>query len=151
MRHQSKLKRPLIWDALDKYNKGITTPIHDPHPGSAYTYMDPAAFNEWKTFNENKLLAIPFENDAQSPKLHEDICDQIFAAVEEITQSQNFGIATPLSQEEALEVQKIRNQDSDQEQSHKKLPTTFLIHSLSSVHYSILTQQTVWASTNITF
>jgi hypothetical protein len=39
----------------------------------------------------------------------------------------------------------------ENKQNPKKFPNTFLIYNLNQVHMQILTQQTVWASTSITF
>jgi len=49
----------------------------------------------------------------------------------------SVGVATPLPNKECL--------------ARKRMPNTFLIYDLSELHYQILTQQTVWASSNITF
>ena len=49
----------------------------------------------------------------------------------------SVGVATPLPNKECL--------------AREQMPNTFLIYDLSKLHYQILTQQTVWASSNITF
>jgi hypothetical protein len=113
------------------------TPIHDAHPDAAYEYIDPQTLQEWRGFSGEKLLAIPFKNDARNPQLHEEISNHIFAAVVEITQSPDLGVAAPLPNEEG--------------RRRRLMPITFLVYNLSELHREILLQQTVWASTTITF
>ena len=104
------------------------------------------------------LLAIPFGSDTETPELHNEIGDRIFDAVGEITQSGTYGVASPMKEEDlkALLAQ-LHHQNAGQKRKRQgdppaeRLPATFLIHTLSPVHYQILTQQTVWASQNITF
>ena len=100
------------------------------------------------------LLAIPFGNDTETAELHNATCDRIFDTVGEITQSTTYGVASPMQKEE-LEaiIAEQRHQSTGQKRKQPKdhLPATFLIHTLSKVHYEILMQQSVWASRNITF
>jgi len=100
------------------------------------------------------LLAIPFRSDVETAELHNKTCNCIFDAVGEITQSKTYGVASPMKKEElqAL-ITKLRNQSTGQKRKMPEecLPATFLIHSLSQIHYQVLVQQTVWASQNITF
>jgi len=100
------------------------------------------------------LLAIPFRCDAESAELHNETCNLIFDAVGEITQSKTYGVALPIKKEELqVLITKQCHQSTGQKwkQPEEHLPATFLIHSLSKVHYQVLMQQTVWASQNITF
>jgi len=101
------------------------------------------------------LLAIPFKSDAETAELHNDTCDRIYNAVGEITYAKNYGIASPMKREDiqALILANQQNQGTGKKRkrSDERLPGTFLIHSLSQVHYQMLLQQTVWASQTITF
>ena len=101
------------------------------------------------------LLVIPFESDTETAELHNDTCDRIYNAVGEITHAKNYRIAFPMKREDiqALILANQRNQGAGKKRkrSDEHLPGTFLIHSLSQVHYQMLLQQTVWASQTITF
>lgn len=161
LQHQSRPRRSQQQDPLEKYTRGIMTTIHDAHPGSEYVGIEQKVINEWRDYNGEKLLAIPFENDTRLPHLHYKICNWIFSAIEEIMQSKGFGIASPVpndknqnqDQNQPPHQHKTHHQDQDQDQDHDSrcFPTTFLVYNLSKTHYNILTQQTVWASQSITF
>jgi len=101
------------------------------------------------------LLAIPFGSDAESAELHNEMCDLIFNAVGKITQSKSYRVALPIKKEDIqalIAIQRCQSTGQKRKQPPEEhLPATFLIHSLSNVHYQILMQQTVWASQNITF
>ena len=74
--------------------------------------------------------------------------DHIFDMVGEITQSKTYGVVSPINKEElqALQAkQHHQNIGQKQKRDNKHLPSTFLIHSLSQVHFQMLSQQTVWA------
>jgi hypothetical protein len=137
LRYQARPRRGPARDPLDKYNKGITIQIHDAHPDSIFEYIDPQTFCEWDTLASRKLLAIPFGNEAQLPKSHEEASRNIFAAAAEITQSKDLGVASALQSEEG--------------KRRGRMPMTFLIYNLSDDHYRTFLQQTVWASQNTTF
>ena len=138
LRCQAKPNCTPTRDPLDNYNKGITTPIQDADPGTMYAEIDQNTYDEWEGYEGEKLLAIPFKNDTHEKKLLEDLSNRIFAAVVDITNSDSLGVASPPAQPEG-------------EENPKRFPNTFLIYSLSPVHAQILTQQTVWASSGITF
>ena len=141
-------------DPLDKFSKGITKEVHDAYPGVVYARIKQKIINEWGTMEGETLLAIPFEDDAETADRHDETGDRIFDAVGEITQSKSYGVASPVAREELLALlAKQRHQSVGQKRkrNEERLPGTFLIHSLSQVHFQILTQQTVWASKNITF
>jgi len=129
-------------------------PIHDAYPGSAYACIKQEVLDDWSTMEGKTLLAIPFGSDVETAELHNKTCDHIFDAVGEITQSKTYGVASPMKKEElqAL-ITKLCNQSTGQKWKTPEecLPATFLIHSLSQIHYQVLVQQTVWASQNITF
>ena len=152
---QRASRRPEQKDPLDKFSKGITITIHEAYPGSAYARMKQDVLDDWRKVEGETLLAIPFGSDAESAELHNETCDLIFDAVGEITQSKSYGVASPIKKEElqAL-ITTQRRQSTGQKRKQpleERLPATFLIHSLSKVHYQILMQQTVWASQAITF
>ena len=46
------------------------------------------------------LLAIPFGSNAETPELHNEVGDQIFDAVGKITQSETYGVASPMKEED---------------------------------------------------
>ena len=152
------MNHPVQKDPLDKYSRGITTTIYDTYPGSAYAHIKQEVIDEWTTVEGKTLLAIPFGSDAETPELYNEVGDQIFDAVGKITQSETYGVALPMKEEDLKEIiAKLHHQNAGQKRKRtgkppaECLPTTFLIHTLSPVHYQILTQQTVWASQNITF
>jgi len=142
-------------DPLDKYSRGITKTVHDAYPGSVYARIKQEVLTEWTMMEGETLLAIPFESDAETAELHNDTCDRIYNAVGEITHAKNYGIASPMKREDiqALILANQQNQGAGKKwkRSDERLPGTFLIHSLSQVHYQMLLQQTVWASQTITF
>ena len=141
-------------DPLDKYSKGITKAVHDAYPGSAYARIKQDIIEEWRTMDGETLLAIPFESDAETAERHDETGDRVFDAVGEITQSKSYGVAAPIKKEELqalLAKQRHQSAGQKRKRTEERLPGTFLIHSLSQVHFQMLTQQTVWASQNITF
>jgi hypothetical protein len=100
------------------------------------------------------LLAVPFRDDTESTKRYEEACNHIFDAVGEITQSKTYGIASPIAEKELQAIQATQCRQSigqKRKRNDEHLPGTFLIHSLSQLHFQILIQQTMWASQNITF
>ena len=137
LRPQKRFKRPLPQDPLEKYTKGITTPIHDTFPEATYEFVSPQTVTEWTDLEGEKLLAIPFGNDGRSPTANGEISNLIFDAVSKITSLSKLGVSAPLPNEEGI--------------LRKKMPITFLIYKMSEVHRQILLQQTVWASPSITF
>ena len=137
LRPQRRSKRPLHQDPLEKYSKGITTPIHDAFPEATYEFVSPKTITEWTGLEGEKLLAIPFGNEGRSPNANAEISNLIFDAVSEITGSSKLGVSAPTPNDEGTQ--------------RKKMPITFLIYKLSEVHRQILLQQTVWASSSITF
>ena len=86
---------------LDKYTKGITLPVHDADPDAAYELIDQQSIEEWNSFLGEKLLAIPFENDAKNPNCHEEVSNLVFTAAAEITHSPDLGVVSPLPNDDA--------------------------------------------------
>jgi len=80
---QAKPRRTQTRDPIDKFTRGITTPIHDTFPDAAYEFIAPHTIAEWRALPGEKLLAIPFGSDARNPNLQEEVSNQIFAAVAE--------------------------------------------------------------------
>jgi len=90
------------------------------------------------------LLAIPFESDAEAAETHNKTGNKIFDAVGEITQSKTCGVASPMKKEDLLALLAnvkpcYQGVGQKRKRSGEHLPATFLIHSLSQVHYQILT------------
>ena len=151
---QKVANRPEQKDPLDKYSSGITIPIHDAHPRSAYTRIKQEVLDEWRNMEGEMLLAIPFGSDAETPESHNETGDRIFTAISEIIHAKDYGVASPMKREDLqtlLDEQRHQQAGQKQKRPGERLPTTFLIHSLSQIHYQILMQQTVWASQTITF
>jgi len=113
------------------------TPIHDAFPEATYEFISPQTITEWTDLEGEKLLAIPFGNDGRSPTANGEISNLIFDAVSEITGLLKLGVLAPLPNDESILC--------------KKMLITFLIYKISEVHHQILLQQTVWASSSITF
>ena len=151
---QNLANRPEQNDPLDKYSSGITKTIHDTYPRSVYACIKQDVIEDWRTMDRETLLAIPFRSDAKTVELHNEMGNRVFDAVGKITHSKTYSISSPMKTEDLQELlSKMRHQNTGQKRNRteERLPGTFLIHSLSQVYYQILTQQTVWASQNITF
>ncbi|KAI9512123.1 hypothetical protein F5148DRAFT_1146311 [Russula earlei] len=82
----------------------------------------------------DKLLAIPFDGEANDPRNHKTIKGKIFAAVAKITQSESIGVSAPTQSPKAL-----------------CTPTSFLIHDLTQEQSTTLLKCKIWSSPNITF
>lgn len=151
---QKTANRSAQKEPLDKYSSGITTLVHDAYPGSAYARIKQAVIDDWRTMEGETLLAIPFESDAEAAGTHNETGYRIFNAVGEIIQAKNYGVASPVKEEEIQALlDELQHQRVGQKRKTpgERLPSTFLIHGLSQVHYQILVQQSVWASQIITF
>jgi hypothetical protein len=68
-----------------------------------YAKINQNTYDEWKGYEGEKLLAIPFENDTYERKLLEDLSNCIFAAVVDITNSDSLGVVSPPAQPEGKE------------------------------------------------
>jgi hypothetical protein len=124
-------------EPIDKYTCTTMPDIHDAHPTAALDFIDIELVTDWEQCPGGKLLAIPFEIEAQDADIHDGIRDKIFTAVTEITQSREIGTSTPKRSKEAIELDYA--------------PTSFLIYNLSDTQYDLLLRRKVWSSSAITF
>ncbi|KAH9164751.1 hypothetical protein EDB89DRAFT_2077685 [Lactarius sanguifluus] len=125
---------------IDKYTKSPSDGmplVHSTSPTAALDSIDLDLISFWEQAEGQKLLAIPFDNEARLPELHEDIKNRIFTAVAEITSSQSVGVSAPQPSEEAIR--------------RERTPTTFLIYNLSPEQHKLLLDRRVWSSLAITF
>jgi hypothetical protein len=124
-------------DPRDNYTNGPMPLVHDAHPTAIFRFIDLKQIGEWEDHATGKLLAIPFDIEARSLSSHVPIRAKIFAAVREITQSEEVAVSPP--------------NPEDKDVNTKRVPTTFLIFNLSPTQYETLLQQYTWSSLDITF
>ena len=124
-------------NALDKYTAGPLPPVHDAHPTVVFEHIDTDFATEWDQHLGGKLLAHPFDGEAQDPTNHVEICELIFTAASEITKSMEVEVSAPMPSEDA--------------KKDRRSPTIFLIFNLSDDHVNLLLQRGIWSSTAITF
>ena len=125
-------------DPLDKYLKDPTPKVHVAHPAAAYDFVETKKIDEWDTYPTNKLLAIPFGFEARQQTRHNSIRARILAAVVEITQAEQVGVAIPGPEDRIIT---YRNET----------PIAFLIHSLTKQQAQSLLQRGTWISAEISF
>ena len=111
--------------------------IHDTNPTAIFDLIDLSIINEWDSFPEGKLVAIPFGNEVNKLYQHDDIRRKIFNAAAEITKAQHAAVAGP------------RPHANARQNTHP--PHTFLIYNLSELQHRTLLERTVWSSAEITF
>lgn len=124
-------------NALDKYTAGPFPAVHDAHPSAVFEDIDTDFAAEWEQHQGGKLLAHPFDGDAQDPASHEEIRELIFTAASEITKSVDVEVSAPMPSKDA--------------KKEGRSPTIFLIFNLSDDHANLLLQRGVWSSAAITF
>ena len=124
-------------NALDKYTAGPLPLVHDAYPTAVFEHIDTDFAAEWEQHKGGKLLAHPFDSDAQNSANHEEIRELIFTAASEITKSVEVEVSAPIASEEA--------------KKERRFPTVFLIFNLSDDHVNLLLQRGVWSSPAITF
>ena len=129
--------RNTIWDPIDKYNKSPMPKIHDANPTAIFDLIDLSVIDEWDSFPEGKLAAIPFGNEVNKLYRHDDIRRKIFNAAAEITKAQHAAVAGPRPHANARQ--------------NARPPHTFLIYNLSELQRRTLLERTVWSSAEITF
>ncbi|KAH9015241.1 hypothetical protein EDB84DRAFT_1443541 [Lactarius hengduanensis] len=91
-RQPSPLNKSTPRNLIDKYTKSPSEGmplVHFTSPTAALENVDLDLISLWEQAEGQKLLALPFDNEARFPKLHEDIKNRIFTAVAEITGSQS--------------------------------------------------------------
>jgi len=102
-------------EPLDKYSKGITQVVHDAYPGAVYSRIKQEVLNDWTTMEGETLLAIPFESDAETAELHNEVCVRIYNAIGKITQSKSYGVTSPMKKEDLQALQtKMHHQSTGQ-------------------------------------
>ena len=74
-------------NALDKYTASPLPSVHNAHPTAVFEHIDTDFTTEWDQHLGGKLLAHPFDGEAQDPANHVEICELIFMATLEITKS----------------------------------------------------------------
>ena len=125
-------------DPLEKYMKGELPKIHSAYPAAAFLFVEPKKILEWDTFPDNKLIALPFGVQARQQFRHHNIRARLLAAVVEITNAQQVGVAAP-------------GPDDRMIKNRRETPIAFLIHSLTKPQYLTLLNQKIWVSSNIAF
>jgi hypothetical protein len=123
---------------LDKFTNTTMPNIQDAYPTAIFNGIDLDCLDAWVQYKGSKLLAIPFETEAQCfPEKHDSIRSRIFAAAAEITQSREVGVAAPTPSKDT--------------NKPKGTPTAFLIYNLTLENYDFLLACKVWSSLAITF
>jgi hypothetical protein len=122
----TSVNKTSIHNPLARYTMAEMPPIHNAHPLAAFDYIDLNVLDQWERTPGGKLLAHPFDKTVFNPELHNSICAKIFAAVTEITLSQEVGVAGPSLSYDAIQL--------------KCTPTTFLIYNLSESQCKTLLQ-----------
>ena len=134
---RATVARNAIWDPIDKYNNAPMLKIHDANPTAIFDLIDLSVIDEWDSFPEGKLAAIPFGNEVNKLYRHDDIHRKIFNAAAEITKAQHAAVAGPRPHANARQ--------------NARPPHTFLIYNLSELQRRTLLERTVWSSAEITF
>ena len=127
----------IAWDPLDKYTRAMMPKINDAHPTAIFDLIDLSVIDEWDSYPEGKLAAIPFGSEVRNVDLHDDIRNRIFIAAAEITKAQQISVSGPRPSAHARET--------------RRYPSTFLIYDLSELQRRTLLERQVWSSTEITF
>ncbi|KAH9051433.1 hypothetical protein EDB87DRAFT_1582586 [Lactarius vividus] len=125
---------------IDKYTKSPSEGmplVHAANPTAALEFIDLDLISTWEQAEGEKLLAHPFNNEAKSPELHENIKTRILTAIAEITGSQTVGVSAPKPSEDAIK--------------KRCTPTAFLIYNLTLEQQTLLLRRRVWSSLAITF
>ena len=107
------------------------------HPTAELGDVDEDQIDEWIPYPGMKLLAIPFDTDAYNLANHDRLCGKIFAAINEITNSNEASISAPKPSPEVV--------------LRQRAPISFLIYNLTQPQYQLLLACTIWSSTSITF
>ena len=133
--HQPSKSAP--HNPLNKYTKGNMPKVHVTDPTSTLNYIDISLIVKWENYDNGKLLAIPFGNEAENVENHNHIGERLLTAAAEITQSDNIGISTPTP--------------SDEANLSGNTPISFLIYNLTANEIDVLMERGVWSSRAITF
>jgi hypothetical protein len=111
--------------------------VHDAHPTAILEHIDITLVTDWEKYPAGKLLATPFDNEAQDVSLYDGVKDRIFTAVKEITQALEIGVSAP--------------KHSPVAERMGSTPGTFLIYNLTDDQCDLLLKRRVWSSAAITF
>lgn len=108
--------------------------VYYSHPMATINFIDVEQIGNWEDLPEGKLLAHPFRYEAKIFKNHQKIKADLFAAVEEITQSSTVDICF----------------------SHpcflsRGTSMVFLIYNILELHCQMLLKHEVWSSMDFTF
>ena len=125
-------------DPLDKYLKGPFPKVHLTHPAGAYDFVEPKKVIEWDSYPANRLLATPFGFEARQQFRHNNIRARLLAAVVEITNAEQVGIAEPGPEDRLIT-------------SRDETPTAFLIHGLTKQQRLLLLERGTWISSLTSF
>ncbi|KAI9449799.1 hypothetical protein F5148DRAFT_1153006 [Russula earlei] len=89
-------------DPIDKYTTYDTFPtVHEVHPVATLDNIDVQHAVDWVQCPGGKLLAIPFDNEAQNINAHHMIKSKIFTAATKIMEANNIGISSPTPSKDA--------------------------------------------------
>ena len=123
-------------EPINKYTCAAMPQVYDAHPTAPLDHICIDLIGKWEKLAGGKLLAIPFDNVAQFLNDHEfeTVKGQIFAAVAEITKSQEATVLAPKPS-----------------QDRKGTPTAFLIYNLTDADCTLLLERQIWSSPAITF
>ncbi|KAF8256656.1 hypothetical protein EI94DRAFT_1836746 [Lactarius quietus] len=124
-------------DPLDKYTEGPMPNIYDEAATTLLAGIDKAQIHSWLTLPTGKVLARPFDSDANYRPNHQNVAQALIAATREITGALTPAVAPP-------------NKDPNAPRSQRH-PITFLIHNISKEDESALLDRKVWSSKEITF
>jgi hypothetical protein len=111
--------------------------VHDAYSSSNFELIRPDIIDEWDTFLDKKLAAIPFGITTKDSFNKHAISSLIFSAVKEITKAEKLGVSAP--------------EPNTYASSIRESPITFLISELSEEGCHTLLGRTVWSSSEITF
>ena len=124
-------------DPLSKYTKGPMPNIYDKDPATLLARLDKTQLQSWLDQPTGKVLARPFDSEANYKPNHPSIAQAIATAAREITGATKATVAPP-------------NKDRDAHRRERH-PITFLIHNISKDDEKTLLKRKVWSSKEITF
>jgi len=114
---------------LDKYTPGPLPSVHDEHPTAVFEHINVKFATEWENHKSGKLLAHPFDLDAQKIEAYETTREHIFTAVLEITKSLEVEVSAPKPSKSTI--------------SKGHSPSIFLVYNLTHEQIQFLLQQGV--------
>ena len=124
-------------EPIDKYTNTDMPIVHDAHPTAPLDHIDIDLVCEWEKYPAGKLLALPFDTEAQDISRLGSLKGRIFTAISEITQSRVASVSAPTRSQAA--------------EKSNQTPNAFLIYNLTESQCDLLLQRGIWSSTAITF